>query len=106
MCRIQRCLHEILHTLGFKFGFGRALSELDGVVSRGSFQLSLPWIPLVAGADKEVLARRRGMKKGVWWFATPTRQRDIEHTKNYYGRMLLGEELFHAFDVPIFSVFR
>ncbi len=42
------------------------------------------------------LAERKLMERGIWCFSTPTRRRAIEHPKNHYGWMLLGEELFQA----------
>jgi len=41
-------------------------------------------------------AERQLMKKGIWCFSTPTRQRAIEHPGNHYGWMLRGEALFQV----------
>jgi predicted nuclease with RNAse H fold len=48
-------------------------------------------------------AERELMKKGIWCFSTPMREKAIEHSTNYFAWMLKGEELFRALvdDFPI-----
>lgn len=43
-------------------------------------------------------AERELMQKGIWCFSTPTREKAIVHRTNYFGWMLMGEELFQALD--------
>lgn len=52
-------------------------------------------------------AEKQLMRKGVWCFATPTRQRAIEHPKNHFGWMLRGESLFQALEAthPLWPAF-
>jgi predicted nuclease with RNAse H fold len=48
-------------------------------------------------------AERELMQKSIWCFSTPTREKAVRHPTNYFGWMLLGEELFHALgaDFPL-----
>lgn len=51
--------------------------------------------------SKDGLARpaeRELMKKKIWCFSTPTRQRALDHPGNHYGWMLQGEAVFQALE--------
>jgi predicted nuclease with RNAse H fold len=41
-------------------------------------------------------AERELMKKGIWCFSTPTKEKAVGHRSNHFGWMLRGEELFQA----------
>jgi len=41
-------------------------------------------------------AERELMKKGIWCFSTPTKEKAVGHRTNHFGWMLRGEELFQA----------
>lgn len=43
-------------------------------------------------------AERQLMAEGIWCFSSPTRQKAIDHPRNYFGWMLNGEALFHELE--------
>jgi predicted nuclease with RNAse H fold len=48
-------------------------------------------------------AERELMRKGIWCFSTPTKEKALGHRTNHFGWMLRGEELFSALqdDFPV-----